>query len=159
MARDVHHDSGVCTDKNPMPHILPLDIHKAPGCWDTANGKPSASLWGLPAEKAEVAEVQPLPPFLLPVSSCMHGCSVAQLCLTLATLWTVAHQVPLSMGFPRQGCWSGLPFSTPGNLPNPGTELVSPALQVDSLPLCHVGSPPSCIGLSESKWIWEPYFE
>ena len=42
--------------------------------------------------------------------------------------WTVAHQIPLSMGFPRQEYWSGLPFPSPGDLPNPGTELASPAL-------------------------------
>ena len=47
--------------------------------------------------------------------------------------WTVAHQAPLSMGFPRQEYWSGLPFPSPGNLPDPGIELRSPALQADSL--------------------------
>jgi len=44
---------------------------------------------------------------------------------------TIAHQAPLSMGFPRQKYWSGLPFTSPGDLPDPGTEpasLVSPAL-------------------------------
>ena len=45
-----------------------------------------------------------------------------------ATPWTVARQAPLSMGFFRQECWSGLPFPLPGNLPNPGNEPVSPAL-------------------------------
>lgn len=40
-----------------MPPILPLDIHKAPGCWNTANEKPSGSPWDLPAEKSEVAKV------------------------------------------------------------------------------------------------------
>ena len=44
------------------------------------------------------------------------------------TLWTLAHQVPLSMGFSRQEYWSGLPFPLPGDLPNPGMELESPAL-------------------------------
>ena len=42
--------------------------------------------------------------------------------------WTVAHQAPLSMGFPRQEYWSGLPLPSPGDLPNPGTEPESPAL-------------------------------
>ena len=42
-----------------------------------------------------------------------------------ATLWTVAHQAPLSMGFSRQEYWSGLPCPPPGDLPNPGNELVS----------------------------------
>ena len=44
------------------------------------------------------------------------------------TPWTVAHQVPLSMGFPRQEYWSDLPFSSPGALPAPGIEPKSPAL-------------------------------
>ena len=47
------------------------------------------------------------------------------------TLWTAAHQAPLSMGFSRQECWSGLPCPPPGDLPDPGTEpesLMSPAL-------------------------------
>ena len=50
------------------------------------------------------------------------------------TPWTVAHQAPQSMGFSRQEYWSGLPFPSPGDLPNPGTEPRSPALQADSLP-------------------------
>ena len=53
------------------------------------------------------------------------------------TLWTVASQAPLSMGFPRQENWSGLLYASPGDLPHPGIEPalpVSPALQADSLP-------------------------
>ena len=50
------------------------------------------------------------------------------------TPWTVAHQALLSMGFSRQECWSGLPFPFPGDLPNPGIERGSPALQADDLP-------------------------
>ena len=53
---------------------------------------------------------------------------VSQSCPTLATLWTVAHQAPLSMGFSRQECWSGLPFPSPGDLPYPGIKPGSPAL-------------------------------
>ena len=45
-----------------------------------------------------------------------------------ATPWTVAHQAPPSIGFSRQEYWSGLPFSFPGDLPNPGIEHRSPAL-------------------------------
>ena len=56
-----------------------------------------------------------------------------KLCLTLATPWTVACQAPLSMGFSRQEHWSGLPFPSPGDLPDPGIEHGSPALQPDSL--------------------------
>ena len=50
-----------------------------------------------------------------------------------ATLWTVAQQAPLSMGFSRQEYWSGLPFPSPGDLPNPGIEPRSPTLQADAL--------------------------
>ena len=45
-----------------------------------------------------------------------------------ATPWTVAHQFPLSMGFSRQEYWRGMPFLSPGDLPDPGIELESPAL-------------------------------
>ena len=47
---------------------------------------------------------------------------------------------PLSMGFSRQEHWRGLPLPPPGDVPNPGIELVSPALQSDSLPLSHMES-------------------
>ena len=50
-----------------------------------------------------------------------------------ATPWTVAHQAPPSMGFSRQEYWSGLPFPSPGDLPSPGIEPRSPALQADAL--------------------------
>ena len=55
--------------------------------------------------------------------------SLAQSCPTLAAPWTVAHQAPLSMGFSRQEYWSGLPFPSPGDLPDPGIKPGSPALQ------------------------------
>ena len=63
--------------------------------------------------------------------------------LLFATPSTEAHQTLLSMGFSRQEYWSELPFPSPGEFPNPGIELtylVSPALQVDFLPLNHQGS-------------------
>ena len=47
---------------------------------------------------------------------------------SFATPWMVAHQSPLSMGFSKQECWSGLPFPSPGDLPDPGIEPVPPAL-------------------------------
>ena len=52
------------------------------------------------------------------------GGLVAELGLTLGTPWTVACQAPLSMGFPRQEYWSGLPVSSPGDPPDPGIQLV-----------------------------------
>ena len=51
-----------------------------------------------------------------------------------ANPWTVAYQTPRSMGFRRQGYWSGLPFSPLGDLPDPGIEPGSPILQADTLP-------------------------
>ena len=51
----------------------------------------------------------------------------------LVTPWTVAFQAPPSMGFSRQEYWSGLPFPSPGDLPDPGIEPWSPAFQVDTL--------------------------
>ena len=54
---------------------------------------------------------------------------ISQSCPTLCNPRTVAHQAPLSMGFSRQECWSGLPCPPPGDLPDPGTEPGSPELQ------------------------------
>ena len=57
------------------------------------------------------------------------------------TQWSVAHQAPQSMGFSRQEYWSGLPFPSAGDLPDPGIELGSPALQADALPSEPPGKP------------------
>ena len=79
-------------------------------------------------------------------------CLVAKLCPTLATPWTVAHQALLSVGFSRQEYWSGLPFPSPGVLPDPGMEPGSPALQTYSLLPSHWGS------LHLGYWFKEVYF-
>ena len=61
---------------------------------------------------------------------------VAQLCQTLCdSVDNIAQQDLLSMEFSKQEYWSGLPFPSPGDLPDPGIKPRSPALQVDSLPL------------------------
>ena len=60
-----------------------------------------------------------------------------------ATPWTVAYQAPPSMGFSRQEYWSGLPFPSPGNLPNPGIEPESPTVQADTLTSEPPGKPKS----------------
>ena len=57
------------------------------------------------------------------------------------TPWTVAYQAPPSMGFSRQECWSGLPFPSPGDLPDPGIKLGFPTLQADALPSEPPGKP------------------
>ena len=75
------------------------------------------------------------------ICCCPQSLSCVQL---FGTPWTIAHQAPLSMGFSRQEYWSGLPFPSPGDLPNSGIEPTSPeppALQVDSLSLHHLGRP------------------
>ena len=67
------------------------------------------------------------------------GCMLSRVHL-FVTLWTVVCQAPLSVGSSRQESWSGLSFPPPGDLPNPGIEPASPALQEDSLPLSHQGN-------------------
>ena len=89
--------------------------------------------------------------------------------LLFATPWTVARLAPLSMGFPRQEYWSGLPFPSPGDLPDPGIEPESPPLQVGSLLLSRQGSPRKLAtlpqvfggerggcGLGQDLWVLSP---
>ena len=59
---------------------------------------------------------------------------VVQSCPTLCDPWTVAYQAPPSIAFSRQEDWSGLPFLSPGDLPDPGIEPRSPSLQAGALP-------------------------
>ena len=69
---------------------------------------------------------------------------VAQSCMTLCTPRTVALQTPLSMNISRQEYWNGLPFPSPGELPNPGIKPrspESPATPAGSLPLVPPGKP------------------
>ena len=76
--------------------------------------------------------------------ACVRACCLFSCIRLFVTLWTVAHQAPLSIELSRQEYWSGLPCPPPKDLPNPGMESVSPAssaLQAYSLPLSHQGSP------------------
>ena len=76
-----------------------------------------------------------------------YGLSTALGAVANVTLWTIACQVPLSMGFARQEYWSGLPLPSPGGLPDPGTKARSPmfsALQADSLPTDPLRKPVYC---------------
>ena len=61
------------------------------------------------------------------VCVCVCVCALSRVQL-FVTPWTLARQAPLSMEFSRQAYWSGLPFSSPGDLPNPGIKPMSPAL-------------------------------
>ena len=87
------------------------------------------------------------------------GGLVAKSCLTLATPWTVACQAPLSMGFSRQEYWSRLPFPSPGDLPQPGIKLRSPALQAISLPQSHQGSPLLKVGSCQIRSYGKMFFK
>ena len=69
------------------------------------------------------------------------------------TPWTAAHQSPLSMGFSRQEYWSGLPFPSPGDLPDPGIEPVSPALEADALTSEPPGKPRMAYN-QQIKFVW-----
>ena len=74
-----------------------------------------------------------------------YSCICVLICFSpvwlFATLWSVAHQAPLSMRFSRQEYWSGLPFLSSGDLPDPGIKPRSPALWADSLPPEPPGKP------------------
>ena len=78
---------------------------------------------------------------------CFPCCLVDKSCLTLVTPWTVARLAPLSMGFHRQEYWSGLPFPSPGGLPNSGIEPMSPA------------SSASASGFFTTSTTWEALFQ
>ena len=84
-------------------------------------------------------------------------CLVAQLCL-FTTPWTIAHQAPLLMGFSRQEYWSGLPCPSPGDLPDPETEPMCPALQAVSLPLSQQESPDLSIFLPKRTHFGCPWW-
>ena len=75
-----------------------------------------------------------------PYCSLGDGGLVAKLCLTLTIPQTVVRQAPLSVEFSWQEYWGGLPFPSPGKLPDPAIKPRSPALQADSLPLSYKGS-------------------
>ena len=69
-----------------------------------------------------------------------------------ATPWTVAYQAPLSMGLSRQECWSGLPFPSPGDLPDPGIEPGSPTLLAEALLSEPPGKPLRAIKEILTQW-------
>ena len=90
--------------------------------------------------------------FLLQCMKVKSQSEVTQSCPLLATSWTAAYKAPPSMGFSRQEYWGGLPFPSPGGLPNPGIEPRSPALQADTLPSEPPGKPSGhLIYVKESK--------
>ena len=105
--------------------------------------------------------------FVFPWTSTFFLCELQENCLTFlnystvlylvacvwhfVTPWTAAHQALLFMRFSRQGYWSGLPFPSPGDLPDPGIKPGSPAQQADSLPTELRGKPYGLNGLYSTK--------
>ena len=77
---------------------------------------------------------------------------VTQSCPTLCNPWTAVHQAPLYMEYSRQEYWSGLPFPSLGDLPDPGIQHGSPALRQILYPLSHQGSPYACIHTYKEKY-------
>ena len=107
--------------------------------------------WSLTSAFVMQEILECLPSEMLSVFKCMFFPYLVPSRVQLfATLWTVAHQAPLSMGFSRQGYWSGLPFPFPGDLPNPGIEPRSPALQADALTSEPPGKPFPYLSSSQS---------
>ena len=103
---------------------------------------------------------------LLPHGPCAvyHVCVLYYVCVLCAQLYltlsqprglqpTIAHQAPLSMGFSRQESWDGLPFSTPGDLPNPGIEPKPPALAGGFF----TTKPPGKPVVYYAFLLWDPY--
>ena len=94
------------------------------------------------------------------LSYVLHSQSLSHVWL-FVTPYTVTCQAPLCMEFSRQEYWSGLPFPSPGDLPDsldertPRIEPASPALQVDSLPLSHMGSCCIILCIYSTKQIWD----
>ena len=95
-------------------------------------------IFKLDLEKPEEPEIK------LPISAGSDS-------LVLETPWTVARQTPLSMGFSRQEYWSGLPFPSPEDLPDPGIEPDTPALQANSYQLSSEGNPLSVRSLKKQE--------
>ena len=92
-------------------------------------------LSNIPLYRCTTSSTIPLPLDIY-VASCCYCCIVIKSFPAVCD-----HQTPMSMAFSRQEYWSGSPFPSPGDLPNPGIEPMSPAWQEDSLPLSHLGNP------------------
>ena len=108
--------------------------------------------WPLPRARLvldSAAEINWFHPMVLQVEKWKWTCSVMS---DSATPWTVAYQAPPSMRFSRQEYWSGWPFPSPGDLPNPGIELGSPSLQTDTFPSEPPGKPSGKHGTKDSTW-------
>ena len=114
--------------------LVILSLPQSSGFWETLVG------WGWGGDCACIPLALSYPIYLLLGVFSRFSCV-----LLFVTPWTVACQAPLSMGFSQQEYWSGLPFPSPGDLPDPGIKPVSPlssALAGGFFTLNHQGSPP-----------------
>ena len=118
--------AAACLSRFLLTQTLKLGFWRQCFLWEVISGEP----WG----GNERAQNRGKP--------CMYWCYRNQYCCcvsysvvsdSLLTPWTAARQAPLSVGFSRQEYWSGLPFPSPGDLPDPGIKPSSPTLQADSL--------------------------
>ena len=96
--------------------------------------------------------------FSISLNGPLYHCEVKSLshARLFATPWTVPNQAPPSMGFSRQEYWSGLPFPSPRDLPDPGIKPRSPTLQADAL-TCVPPSTFLCLLLNKSRFVWYDY--
>ena len=137
------------------PPTILLGLLLCPWMWGISSKSSSAaqpqlqflpSCWGFSALGSGVYKYDFVQFLFFDVYECMlNRFAHVQL---FVTLWTVAYQAPLSMGFSRQEYWNELPCPPPGDLPDPGIEPafpVPPEFQLDSLLLSHQGSPLVCL--------------
>ena len=123
--------------KNSFPGMalggaINVDKHKSIWALNIKSCGRILTFWAIPSIQEMILRYDSwvvLSPLLL--SEWVKSLSRVQL---FVTPWTIAYQAPLSMEFSRQEYWSGLPFPSPGDLPNPGIKPRSPALQADDLP-------------------------
>ena len=134
-------DKGGQTEKPTSPQSCRLEVEITisqgqfllrPLSWASGHHMcpPQSSLWLVSPSLLTRTPVLKGPPHEFNLMTCLYVCTLSRVWL-FVTPWTAACQAPLSMGFPRQEYWSGLPFPSPGDLPDPGIEsvtLVSPAL-------------------------------
>ena len=130
LALSTRHPGRQMGTHNATPPLSPVNT---PSSWHLVSGHSSSHLLKVPTHSlSSRLTASSLSECWLDFSS-RGGGLVAKLWMTLVTPWTVGCQAPLSMGFIRQEYWSGLPLPSPEDLPDPGIEPRSPALEADAL--------------------------
>ena len=135
LSLSIHLSTCPFTDPTIQSMQLPMHSSSIQPAINHSSSYPTAQLFTSPTVLYSTSMTEDLPgkPDMLmqyPVQSKVKSLSHVRL---FATLWTVAYQASPSMGFSRQEYWSGLPFPSPGDLPDPGIEPGSPTLEADAL--------------------------